>query len=58
MLWDLRNLGEPFADSSVSLVLPAELPDGRGVVLKLQFPDRESTHEADALKLWGGDGAV
>lgn len=57
-LWDLRKLGEPFADSSVSLVLPAELPDGRGVVLKLQFPGRESAHEAAALELWGGDGAV
>lgn len=57
-LWELRELGEPFADSSVSLVLPAELPDGRPVVLKLQFPHRESDHEADALELWSGDGAV
>lgn len=57
-LWDLRKIGEPFADSSVSLVLPAELPDGRGAVLKLQFPCRESAHEANALELWGGDGAV
>lgn len=57
-LWALRKLGEPFADSSVSLVLPAELPDGRAVVLKLQYPHRESEHEAEALELWGGDGAV
>ncbi len=57
-LWALRELGEPFADSSVSLVLPAELPDGRPVVLKLQFPHRESDHEADALELWSGEGAV
>jgi streptomycin 6-kinase len=27
-------------------------------VLKIQFPDRESGHEADALRLWDGDGAV
>ena len=28
------------------------------VVLKVQFPDRESEHEADALRVWDGDGAV
>lgn len=56
--WSLRALGEPFADSSVSLVLPAELPEGQPVVLKLQFPHRESEHEAEALEQWGGDGAV
>lgn len=56
--WGLRALGQPFADSSVSLVLPAELPEGRPVVLKLQFPHRESEHEAEALEQWGGDGAV
>lgn len=56
--WSLRSLGEPFTGSSVSLVIPAELPDGRPVVLKLQFPHRESEHEAEALDLWSGDGAV
>jgi streptomycin 6-kinase len=28
------------------------------VVLKVQFPDRESEHEAEALRVWDGDGAV
>lgn len=56
--WSLRELGEPFTDSSVSLVLPAELPDGRAVVLKLQFPHRESEHEAEALQHWNGESAV
>lgn len=56
--WSLRALREPYADSSVSLVLPAELPDGRAVVLKLQFPHRESEHEAAALEHWSGDAAV
>jgi streptomycin 6-kinase len=28
------------------------------VVLKIQWPHRESDHEADALELWHGDGAV
>jgi len=27
-------------------------------VLKVQFPGRESEHEADALRVWDGDGAV
>ncbi|MFP3882028.1 MAG: aminoglycoside phosphotransferase family protein [Actinomycetota bacterium] len=56
--WSLRAVGEPYADSSVSLVLPAEVPDGGSVVLKLQFPHRESEHEAAALEHWSGDGAV
>jgi streptomycin 6-kinase len=55
--WSLR-LEEPFSDSYVSLVLPAELADGGSAVLKVQFPHRESEHEADALALWNGGGAV
>ncbi len=56
-LWSL-HLGEPFEPASVSLVLPAELPDGTGAVLKLSFPEPESEREADALAHWHGDGAV
>jgi streptomycin 6-kinase len=55
--WSLR-VGTPYADSYVSLVLPATMPDGTGVVLKVQFPHRESEHEAAALAVWKGDGAV
>jgi len=55
--WDLR-VGKPYAASSVSLALPATRADGSRTVLKIQFPDRESEHEADALARWGGDGAV
>jgi streptomycin 6-kinase len=40
------------------LVAPATTADGRDVVLKVQKPHRESEHEAAALELWGGDGAV
>jgi streptomycin 6-kinase len=32
--------------------------DGTPAVLKLIYPHRESEHEADALALWDGDGAV
>lgn len=55
--WGLR-LGQPYEDSYVSLVVPADRSDGVPVVLKIQFPDRESEHEAEALALWDGDGAV
>jgi len=33
-------------------------PAGEGAVLKVQRPHRESEHEAAALELWDGDGAV
>ncbi|GAA5200538.1 aminoglycoside phosphotransferase family protein [Rugosimonospora acidiphila] len=55
--WSLR-IGEPYGDSKVSLVLPATLPDSSTAVLKLQFPDRESEHEAAALRHWDGNGVV
>jgi streptomycin 6-kinase len=55
--WSLR-LGRPFEGSHVSLVLPAGLPDGTRGVLKINFPDPESEHEADALEHWKGEGAV
>lgn len=55
--WSLR-LGEPFAYAFASLALRATRPDGSSVVLKIQFPDRESEHEAAALALHDGDGAV
>ncbi len=55
--WGLE-LGDPFPDSYVSLVLPARRNDGSDAILKIQFPDRESDAEADALRLWDGDGAI
>jgi len=38
--------------------MPARRQDGKEVVLKIQFPHRESKGEAAALRAWGGDGAV
>jgi streptomycin 6-kinase len=55
--WSLR-LGEPFEGSHVSLVVPARLQDGTRGVLKINFPEPESEHEADALEHWRGEGAV
>lgn len=56
--WSLRRVGPPFPDAFVSLALPVELPDGTPAVLKLQYPDRDSEHEAAALAAWDGVGAA
>jgi streptomycin 6-kinase len=56
-LWSLR-IGEPFAGSNVSWVAPVEVPHRGHAVLKVNFPGRESEHEADVLVHWSGDGAV
>lgn len=55
--WSLR-LGAPFEPGHISLVVPAERADGTRAVLKLNFPEPESEHEADALAHWAGRGAV
>jgi len=55
--WSLR-LGAPYAGCHVSYVAPVILAEGSSAVLKVQWPHRECAHEADALALWGGDGAV
>lgn len=55
--WQLR-LGKPLTGGSVSLPIEATLPDGTDAVLKMQFPHRESEHEAAALAHWQGDGAI
>jgi streptomycin 6-kinase len=55
--WSL-SLEDPFRQGNVSLTLPATRSGGTPVVLKLNFPEPESAHEADALAHWGGEGAV
>ncbi|MET8912183.1 aminoglycoside phosphotransferase family protein [Micromonospora sp. NPDC004551] len=55
--WELR-VGPPFAYAFASLAVPAELPDGTPAVLKLQYPDDDSVHEATALAHWAGRGAI
>ncbi len=54
--WDLQ-LGEPYLEANVSYVVRAVRGKER-MVLKVQWPHEESKHEADALKVWDGDGAV
>jgi streptomycin 6-kinase len=55
--WKL-SLGEPFPYAFTSLAIPGRTEDGTDVVLKLQYIDRETEHEALALQRWGGDGAI
>lgn len=55
--WSL-TLEPPFEPASVSLVVPGTMRDGTGVVLKVNYPEPESEQEADALRQWGGHGAV
>ena len=55
--WALE-IGEPFEGSNVSLAVRVERPGGERAVLKVNFPDRETEHEADALALWNGLGAA
>jgi streptomycin 6-kinase len=56
-LWGL-SLAEPYEAGAAGYAVRADLPDGTLAVLKLIYPHRESEHEADALELWAGDGAV
>lgn len=60
-MWQLE-LGDPFPQPAlgggVGFVAPAVLADGTAAVLKINFPDAESEHEADALRLVDGAGAV
>ena len=54
--WGLR-LGEPYAQGAAGYAVRAE-GGGAACVLKLIYPHREAEHEAEALRVWGGDGAV
>jgi streptomycin 6-kinase len=55
--WGLR-LGVPYVAGAAGYTVPADLPDGTPAVLKLIYPHREAEHEAEALRVWDGDGAV
>jgi streptomycin 6-kinase len=55
--WDLR-LGDPYIPGAAGYAMRADLPDGTSAVLKLIYPHREAEWEAEALRVWNGDGAV
>jgi len=57
-LWSLE-VGEPFEPGGMaSWVAPARTAGGDEVVLKVEWRHDEADHEAAALGLWDGDGAV
>jgi streptomycin 6-kinase len=55
--WGL-TLGEAYPQGAAGHVVRATLEDGAPAALKLIFPHREAEHEAHALAVWNGDGAV
>jgi streptomycin 6-kinase len=55
--WRLR-LGDPYPQGAAGYAVRAETADGERVVLKVIYPHREAEHEAEALRVWKGDGAV
>jgi len=55
--WGLQ-VEDSFPHASAAVAVPARTADGEHVVLKVQVPHRESEHEAQALRVWDGDGAV
>jgi streptomycin 6-kinase len=55
--WSL-SLMPPFESLTYSYVAPARLADGSDVVLKAGVPNAELTAEIEALKIFGGRGAV
>ena len=56
--WSL-SVGEPFQPGGqTAWVAPARSKDGSELVLKLAWPHREAEHEAEALRVWNGEGAV
>jgi streptomycin 6-kinase len=55
--WGL-TLGDAYPPGAAGHVVRATLADGTPAALKLVFPHREAQHEADALAVWAGDGAV
>ncbi|MET0839401.1 MAG: aminoglycoside phosphotransferase family protein [Marmoricola sp.] len=55
--WELSTDGW-MMHGFVALVVPVRTTGGRPAVLKVSYPDEESTHEHLALQHWGGRGAV
>lgn len=56
--WSLE-VGPAFGPGGVmGFVAPATCADGTAAVLKISIPDRETIHEAEALRLYDGVGAA
>jgi len=55
--WRL-SVEPPFEDGMAAWTAPVRRPDGAAAVLKISYPHLEARHEAAALRVWGGSGAV
>ena len=55
--WGL-TLGAVYDGGMTAYVARATTADGTPAVLKVQWPHREAEHEAEALRVWDGHGAV
>jgi streptomycin 6-kinase len=55
--WGLTP-GQAYAAGAGGHAIRAERADGTPAVLKLIYPHREAEQEAEALRLWDGEGAV
>jgi streptomycin 6-kinase len=55
--WRL-TLGRPFEDGMSAWTAPVTAPAGAPAVLKISYPHHEAQHEAAALRVWAGSGAV
>lgn len=56
--WSI-SVDEPFdPPGTASFTAPATTPSGRPCVLKIAAPDERAAPEAEALRRWGGTGAV
>jgi streptomycin 6-kinase len=55
--WSL-TLGKPYDYATSSYVVRVTTDDGTPAALKVAWPHREATHEAEALRFWDGDGSV
>jgi streptomycin 6-kinase len=56
--WSLELGDAMLPGGQCAWVAPARDSAGRGLVLKVGWRHTEAEHEADALRLWDGDGAV
>lgn len=56
--WRLVRNGNHVWHGYVGIVIPVRLPDGTAAALKISYPSPESAHEAAALTVWAGRGAV
>ena len=55
--WEL-TIGEPYTAGAAGYAVRADCADGTPAVLKVIYPHREAEHEAAALDVWNGEGAV